>query len=258
MQQCAIGNRTFAKLLCGTNAVYARSHFSAAKDAEYQARFTDDGICALLRRCAALGIDTLETSANERIWNLLDRLRSAEQIHFKTIGSTRIDGTSDIKSPERKLRFLLERKADICVIHAQLADSPRKGEIAGLRKRVDQIHAAGLLAAISTHRVETVLHCEACGYGLDTYLFPLNLAGFVYPGYDGHETVAERAAVVRQVNKPFILMKVLAAGRLPPDEGLSFIAEHAKPTDLITIGFGSIAEAEECVAIAGRLWPDME
>ena len=40
------------------------------------------------------------------------------------------------------------------------------------------------MAGISTHRVDTVEVCERQGCGVDTYLFPLNPAGFVYPGYE--------------------------------------------------------------------------
>ena len=141
------------------------------------------------------------------------------------------------------------------MIHAQYVDRPSSGDsIGGLDRMVDTIHEAGLLAGISTHRVETVERCERRGYGIDTYLFPLNLSGFVYPEYQGKETVQERIDVVRGVSKPFILVKVLAAGRIPPSEGLPFIAETAKPNDLISLGFGSEDEASESLSLAARLF----
>ena len=55
---------------------------------------------------------------------------------------------------------------------------------------------------------------------------PERLTGFVYPGYKGTETPAERADLVRNLAKPFILMKTLGACRLPPAEGLQFVAEN--------------------------------
>ena len=143
----------------------------------------------------------------------------------------------------------------ICVVHAQYVDRPRTGDsIGGLDRLIGKIHEAGLLAAISTHRVDTVELCEKQGYGIDTYLFPLNMSGFVYPGFEGTDTVQERIDLVRNTPKPFILIKTLGAGRIPPSEGLQFIAEHAKPNDLLSIGFGTEDEVTESVEIAERLF----
>jgi hypothetical protein len=53
--------------------------------------------------------------------------------------------------------------------------------------------------------------------------------------------------LVRGVDKPFILIKALAAGRIPPDEGLHFIAENSKPNDLVSLGFGNEGEITESI-----------
>jgi hypothetical protein len=255
MKQVTIGNLNFSKVICGANPFYGHSHFSEARNAEYLARFDDETIERTIQRCIDLGINTVESSANERIISILSRLRqkNPEPVHF--VGSTRIDETSDIKSHQQKLAFLIENRAAICVVHAQYVDRPRKGDsIGGLDRLVDKIHDAGLLAGISTHRVETVELCEKQGRGIDAYLFPLNLSGFVYPGYEGTETVQERIDVVRSTPKPFILIKILGAGRIPPGEGLQFIAENAKPGDLVAIGFGSEDEVSESVELAEKLF----
>ena len=166
------------------------------------------------------------------------------------IGNTRIDKTSAMSSHQQKFKFLLEHRADIVVIHSQFVDRPRKtDDINGLQRLVQQIHDAGLIAGISTHRVSTVELCEEKDYGVDVYLFPLNPTGFVYPGYDGDETADERARLIQNTPKPFVLMKTLAAGRIPPREGLEFALEHAKPTDIITLGLSSVEEAEESLEI---------
>ena len=255
MKTIRLGPLEWSKVICGSNPFNARSHFSAARDAEYRARFTDEEVERVLHRCLELGINTYETSASGRAWNLVRRVRQAagRPLHF--IGSTRIDETSEMKSHAQKLQFLIERKAELCVIHAQHVEMQGKGDtIPGLDSMLDEIHAAGLLAGISAHRVATVERCEKHGYAIDTYLFPLNLTGFVYPGYKGTETPAQRAELVRSVAKPFILMKTLGACRLPPAEGLQFVAENSKPNDLISIGFGSMDELEETVQIAEKLF----
>jgi len=253
VKQVSIGNLSFSKVICGTNPFYGRSHFSAARDEEYLGRFSDEAIERTIAKCIGLGVNTVESCGNERIVAILSRLRQATPgpIHF--VGSTRIDETSEIKSHQDKLSFLIEDRAAICVVHAQFVDRPRRGDsIRGLAPLIESIHAAGLLAGISTHRVETIELCESQGYGVDTYMFPLNLLGFVYPGYQGNETVQDRARIVRGVAKPFILIKALAAGRIPPDEGIPFVAENSKPNDVVSLGFGTKEEAAESIRLAEK------
>ena len=248
MKQVKIGHLNFSKVICGSNPFYGHSHFSEARDAEYAARFNDETVEQVIQHCLDLGVNAIESCANERIIAILDRLRDSTSDPIHLVGSTRIDETSPIKSHQQKLAFLIDRRAEVCVVHAQYVDRPRNDDaIGGLSQLVDKIHDAGLLAAISTHRVETVELCERRGYGLDTYLFPFNLSGFAYPDYEGTETVRDRIRVVQETSKPFILIKTLGAGRIPPDEGLQFIAENAKPSDLISMGFGTVEEAEESI-----------
>ena len=248
MKQVTIGNLTFSKVLCGTNAFWGHSHFSEARNAEYLARFDDETIEQTIRHCIGVGVNTVESCANERILSILSRIRESNPLLIHFVGSTRIDETSETKSHQLKLSFLIENRADICVVHAQHVDRPRKGDsIGGLKELIDKIHEAGLLAGISTHRVETIELCERQNYGIDTYLFPLNLSGFVYPGFKVKDTVQDRVNIVRGVGKPFILIKALAAGRIPPAEGLHFIAENSKPNDLVSLGFGGTGEIAETI-----------
>jgi hypothetical protein len=250
VKQVKIGNLSFSKLICGSNPFYGHSHFSKARNAEYSARFNDQTVEHLLQHCLDLGVNAVESCANERILAILTRLRHKHSLPIHFVGSTRIDESSEIRSHQQKLSFLIDNKADVCVVHAQYVDRPRKTDsISGLARLIDKIHDAGLLAAISTHQVETVELCERQNYGVDTYLFPLNLSGFVYPGYEGTETVQDRIKTVQETAKPFILIKALAAGRIPPDEGLQFVAENSKPSDIISMGFGTVEEAEESIQL---------
>jgi hypothetical protein len=255
MKQVHIGNTAFSKVICGSNPFYGHSHFSEARDAEYRHRFDDQRIEHTIRCYLDRGGNTVESAANERMVSILTRLRDrpSRSVHF--VGTTRIDETSDITSHRQKVAFLIAQRANICLVHSQFVDRPRKGDsIGGLKELVDQIHEAGLLAGISTHRVATIELCEKQSIGIDTYMFPLNLLGFAYPGYQGTESVQERVAIVRGVPRPFILIKALAAGRIPPKEGLQFLADNAKPNDLISIGFGSEQEAEESMELVEKMF----
>ena len=250
MKTVKIKDKVFSKVVFGTNAIYGRSHFSHARDVEYSHRNTDAYIKKMLSKCMELGINAVETSANERIMKIISDLEAETKSCLLLIGNTRIDNTSAMKSHHEKFHFLIEHQADVCIIHSQFVDRPRKtNEIRGLKVLVDQIHDTGLIAGISTHRISTVELCEDLGYNIDVYLFPLNSAGFMYPGYDGNESVEARIDLINSVDKPFILMKTLAAGRITPEEGLKFVLDHMKPIDILTLGLSSLEEAEESLEI---------
>lgn len=253
MEKVSIGNTLFSKVVCGTNAFFGRSHFSKARDTEYSTRCNDEYIKKMLIKCMEFGVNAVETSANVRIQQIITDLRSQYQTPLYLIGNTRVDKTSEVKSHQEKFKFLIENRSDICVIHSQFVDRPRKTEeIRGLKRLIQKVHEAGLIAGISTHRNSTIELCEKQEYGIDVYLFPLNETGFVYPGYEGDESVAERIRIIQNTPKPFILMKTLGAGRIPPIDGLQFALENSKPSDIISLGLGSIEEAEESLGFVQK------
>jgi hypothetical protein len=249
MEKVSIDGTLFSKVVCGTNAFYGRSHFSKTRDVEYSTRCNDEYIKRMLVRCMDFGVNAIESSANERIQQIITDLRAQYQTPLYLIGNTRADKTSEMKSHQEKFKFLIENRSDICVIHSQFVDRPRKTEeINGLKRLIQKIHESGLIAGISTHRNSTIELCENQEYGVDVYLFPLNEIGFVYPGYDGNESVAERIRIIQNTPKPFILMKTLGAGRIPPIDGLQFALENCKSSDIITLGLGSMGEVEESLS----------
>lgn len=249
MEKVSINGTLFSKVVCGTNTFYGRSHFSKARDVEYSTRCNDEYIKRMLMRCMDFGVNAIESSANERIQQIITDLRAQYQTPLYLIGNTRVDKTSEMKSHQEKFKFLIENRSDICVIHSQFVDRPRKTEeIKGLKRLIQKIHEDRLIAGISTHRNSTIELCEKQEYGVDVYLFPLNETGFVYPGYDGNESVAERIRIIQNTPKPFILMKTLGAGRIPPIDGLQFALENCKSSDIITLGLGSMGEVEESLS----------
>jgi len=254
MKKIKIGKKEYSKIIAGTNAFYGHSHFSAARDSEYKKRFSDDYIKNVLKLCIAKGVNSIETCANERILNIITSIKKESKINI--IGTTRIDETSPMKSHQMKLKYLINNGADICIIHSQFVDRLSSGsEIKGLQYMVDEIHAAGLLTGISAHKNSTIELCEK-KYDIDVYLYPMNMLGFVYPGYDGNETVKERLDLIKNTDKQFIVMKILAAGRIPPKEGLEFALDNIKENDIITLGIGSLEEAQESIDIVNMYLSD--
>ena len=106
MKEISIGGIPFSKVVCGTNAFYGRSHFSKARDIEYSTRCDDEYIKRVLVRCMDFGVNAIESSANERIQQIIADLRARYQTPLYSIGNTRIDATSPMRSHQEKLKFL--------------------------------------------------------------------------------------------------------------------------------------------------------
>jgi hypothetical protein len=64
MKRVSLGGVEMSRLVCGSNAFNARSHFSEARDAEYAARFDDETAVGGAGPGADLGLDTYENSAS--------------------------------------------------------------------------------------------------------------------------------------------------------------------------------------------------
>ena len=61
------------------------------------------------------------------------------------------------------------------------------------------------------------------------------------------------AKVTNSTTKPVMCIKPLAAGRVLPTTGLSFVYHSIKPTDLVCIGTMSTDEAEDDIRIAREI-----
>ena len=251
MEYLPICGKQFSRIICGSNPFYGHSHFSVARSTEYLNRFSDEEIEKVIDTCIERGINTIETSANERIFRIIsNKTDSNKKRLLNTISSTRIDETSTVKRHQDKLDMSIIQECSICIIHSQYIEREMKGDsIIGIEQMLETIHKKGLISGISTHSNSTIELCEKNRYPIDVYMFPLNILGFVYPGYKGNEKVEDRIALIQNAEKPFIIIKAMAAGRLPPFEALKFVNKNIKKNDMVSIGFGSVEEVNETIDI---------
>ena len=182
-----------------------------------------------------LGIDTYETSASERAW-MSSGASASRRPPLDFIGSTRIDETSETKSHAQKLQFLIERR------RSGASSTPSTWRCSGRATRSPASTGCwtrSMPPVAVRHLGPSGRHRGAMREARVRHRhlpFPLNLTGFVDPGYKGTETPVRRGGTRPQRGEALHLMKTLGARRLPPAEGLQFVAENSKPNDLISIG----------------------
>ena len=102
-----------------------------------------------------------------------------------------------------------------------------------------------MIPGLSTHMPEAVIYADRQGADVESYIQLYNAAGFlmqIEPDWV--------LSVIQQAKKPVMTIKPLAAGRLLPIVGLSFVWSTLRPQDMVTIGTATPAEVQEVINIS--------
>ena len=241
-----------SRIICGTNTFFGFSHFSGAKDRWLRSHFTDDRIVEVMAKCADLGVNCVLGGAGERMRAILDRLEQLTGVHFYWMrtpgGATKDELMQDITAAAKF-------RPEVCMPHQMFTDNflvAAENRIIGAEEVLSHIRSLGMVPGWSTHRPETIVTSDRAGYDVRFYIQPYNPIGFLCPvetDWVGH--------IIRQTPKHVVCIKPLAAGRVLPPTGLSFVLSSIKPTDFVAIGFLSPDEAEEDIELAAGIMANL-
>ena len=102
-----------------------------------------------------------------------------------------------------------------------------------------------MIPGLSSHAPEAVTCSDACDADVSTYIQPYNSAGFlcqIEPDW--------LHRIFLGAKKPVLTIKPLAAGKLHPLAGLTYVWNTLRPIDMVTVGVMSTYEAEEVIEIS--------
>jgi len=270
-----IGNRTFSRLIIGGNQFSGWSH---SRDLKYlrelfKAYATEERIIHTLELAEESGINTILTSASgylTRYWKERGgKIQWIAQVHPKTT-----DVTSDIQRA-------IDAGAVAAYVQGGVGDSFVKGgRVDLLGEAVEFTQRDGVLASIGGHSVQVPMAVEKAGIKPDFYMKTLHHGDYwsVTPpqqrvefnvdsnSTDDHDNIWEIApektiAFMKDVPRPWIAFKVLAAGAIHPRSGFQYAFENG--ADFICVGMFDFQVRENVViaknAVAGcqnrpRLW----
>ncbi len=271
-----IGNLSMGRLISGSNLISMNMH---ARDLDYvrdlAAHYnTEDRIFMTLKTCEEHGIDAIVLKAHNfkrfRLKKYWEEWGGRMQWIADVI-------TRDIDQFERLLVQHLELGASAAYVWGGASDTWYH------EKRPDKIVRAfeiirkhGIPAGIAAHRPEPIMFCEKEGLKPDFYFKTLHHDRYwsAHPSenrrffemYDGdsndhamfhdnfwcanHEETVE---FMRDVKVPWIAFKVLAAGAIPPKQGIDYAFRNG--ADFICLGMFDFQVAEDAElarkAIAG-------
>jgi hypothetical protein len=238
------------RMICGSNWMMGHSHTSRAKDRLIKELFdTPAKVADVLTVFARAGCNAYMSGPDEFS---AQALREAEQragvrIHWVATPPYQEPGNPDSWKPA--VEFTKRLGAEFCFPHQSVTDSL----IDRLNRRLDPLllsHLAfvremGMIPGLSTHTPEAIVCADACNADVEAYIQPYNAAGFLCQvETDWLQRIFSQAA------KPVMCIKPLAAGKLHPVTGLSFVWNTLRACDMVTVGTMSTYEAEEVLEIS--------
>ena len=248
-----IGGIEVSRMVCGSNPFFGYSHFSHARDAWLKKYFTVDRITEVLHACAEEGINAVVSGMEERLFQAIEKLRDATGLPMHWVCTP---GGMELRECLEGVRWCADHRVAICMPHPSYTDNNlliADTKIRGAEEITALIREKGMVPGFSTHRPETVTVGDRAGYDIETYIQPYNPIGFL--------CAVETDWACRIINgtpKPVICIKPLAAGRVLPPTGLSFVYNSAKPIDTVACGFMSPEEAKEDIHIARQILAGLE
>jgi hypothetical protein len=237
-----LGGREIPAVSLGTSPFIGAGQFGS-KSGEYYSRFYQqpENIERIIKRSAQLGVPAVQVLCYDRIVHAV--LRAQAEIGVKLFTTVTI-GVVDWKRELSEAELI---DPAICFIHARITDLRNRTL---LEEIIDRIKRAGMIPGCATHNpAMTVPFLEESDLDFGCYLAPVNRSGLLL-GSDSRKVLElyEGAA------QPVIAKKVLAAGRVGPEDAFRFVCEIQNVKG-ITVGIASESEAQQTFEAARRFWP---
>jgi hypothetical protein len=231
MPQVQLGPLTVSRLIIGGNPFSGVSHQSPELSRAMINYYTTERIKATLRRAEELGINACVLRGDVHIMRVLNEYYR-EGGALQWIAQT----APELRSVEDNIRQCQAYGARACYIHGGMVDiMTREGRAEELRPWLELIKKLEMVAGLATHNAQHLLRLEEMDLGADFYaccFYDVYGRGEVYVPEDR----ARMCAAIRSVGKPCLAYKILAAGRLPPQDAFAYAFAHLKPTDAVVVG----------------------
>ena len=257
-----IGDLEISRVICGGNLIGGYAH---SRDLLYVSRllrsyFTEDKILETLQIAEENGVNTVMTEGKDgfEIINKYWRERGG-----KIQWITQDRPTS--KDYKTLIQFSIDNGASAVHLQGQVSDLwVKRGRVDLIGQVVQFIKENGLPAGVACHSLNVPIECEKAGINPDYYMKTLH-SGDYWSARREDQTrdVLENRAdnywcmepektieFMRNLDKPWIAYKVLAAGAILPKRGFKYAFENG--ADFITVGMFDFQIAED-VQIANAI-----
>lgn len=242
-----LGTYAVTRLISGYNPIGGHSHATSNLSAHMREYYTVERTVEFLRHSEAQGINTFQFDLTEKVEKALEILWSGNAgLHFICLHAESPGAPS--------LARIIASRAIAIAHHGGVTDSLfRSGQAEKVHDFVKRVHDTGVLAGVSAHNPDNIRRMADEGWENDFFMACLHHVtrtreemqrdlGQITFGMPFVESDPPRMAqVVRQMDKPCLVFKILAAGRRcdTPDsvgEAFRWAFENIKRTDAVIVG----------------------
>lgn len=261
-----IGKLPVSRLILGSNLITFYIHSRGLKFVKNLARhyYTEDKILETLAIAERNGINTIMTQADPQYLRILKRHREERGGKLQWIVSPRLSGKPESATEDAEaIRRLADDGVAAMYIHGVQGDPwCAAGDPSPIVRTLEAIKLNDVPAGVGGHDLNVIRFCERHGVGADFYVKTFHHHNYPgapkpeelvkplaeVPGYWCREP-AETAKLMKEVKKPWIAFKVMAAGAIPPQDAFKYSYENG--ADFILAGMFDF-EIEDDVKIAAE------
>jgi len=246
-----VGGVSLPRLIVGSNWFLGYSHTSLAKDKFIKQFQTRNRIAEILAVFLENGIDAVMGPPSDLLEYAVQEAEEKcgkSMIRIITPIFNVVPGGNPDNDPEKMMDYCKKLGATFCMPHQCVTDAlvdRTTGKIRDIDRYARLIRERGMIPGLSTHMPESVVYADRTEADVETYIQIYNAAGFLM------QVEADWVMrIIHQAKKPVMTIKPLAAGRLLPVVGLSFVWSTIRPQDMVTIGTTTPDEAREVIDIS--------
>jgi hypothetical protein len=234
-----IGDLSISRLLLGGNLL---THFTHSRDLQYVYNLckhynTDEKIIETLALAEQQGINALVVHTVPAILSTLRRYRNEKGGKIQWIICPTAPVGEDMTAYTQQVRELVENGTEAVYLWGVTADKLiSEGKIDAIAKAVALVKDHGVPSGVGAHDLAVVKACEQNKVGADFYIktfhhhnYPsgpkpdeLKTPYSEYPGY-WCQNPQEVIDFMKNVEKPWIAFKVMAAGAIPPKDAFPYV-----------------------------------
>jgi hypothetical protein len=244
-----IGQHSISRLIVGWNPIDGHSHSTPDMAMTMREWFTVDRTVALLEDCLRNGITTWQYDHTPK------SLQTLRKLWDKGLSPKAICLHAERKGHDAPIKTVIDETKPIAMVHhGGVTESKlRAGKAQDVRDYVKKVKDQGILAGVSTHCPDTLKRVADEGWENDFFMCSFyyltrpreemeKQLGKVPVGEPFFESdPREMTAAIRQVSKPCLAFKLLAAGRMcwnkrSVEDAFKFAFANIKPTDAVIVG----------------------
>ena len=244
-----LGGRDVSRIICGGNLI---SGFAHSRDLTYVSPllknyFTDEKVFETLHLCEQHGVNTALLRCDDHVLGLLERYWNKEGGKIQWLAQV----YPSASGPQENMQKAIDGGAMACYIQGGFGDRwVTEGKVDLLERAVEYVRDRKMPVGIGGHMIAVPIAVEEAGLEPDFYMKTIHRTDYWSYTKDRacdnswSATPEETARFMENVKRPWIAFKVLAAGSVPPRQGLRYAFE--KGADFVCLGMFDFQVAEDC------------